>query len=78
MTKFSNAENEDFKKLSRTLEIMLQKSGPKVEANWTTEARTKQQGNQFCDLVASFYYGGEIRLESFTISGFRHKMSIYT
>lgn len=42
MTKFSNADNEDFKKLSRTLELMLQKSGSKVEANWALEARLKQ------------------------------------
>lgn len=42
MTKFSTADNEDFKRLSRTLNLMLQKSKPKVEANWTAEARVKQ------------------------------------
>lgn len=42
MTKFSNADNEDFKKLSCTLGFMIQKSGPKVEANWAFEARMKQ------------------------------------
>ena len=42
MTKFSSADSEDFQKLSRTLEFMLQKSGPKVEANWASEARMKQ------------------------------------
>ncbi|MCJ1265885.1 hypothetical protein MMC22_005767 [Lobaria immixta] len=42
MTKFPNADDEDFKKLSRTLEFMLQKSGPKVEANWASEAHMKQ------------------------------------
>lgn len=50
MTKFSNAENDDFKKMSRTLEFMLQKSTAKVEANWTLEGRIKQ-GNQL-------YYSG--------------------
>lgn len=42
MTKFSNVNSEDFKKVSRTLDFMIQKSGPKVEANWTLEARVKQ------------------------------------
>ncbi|MCJ1425262.1 hypothetical protein MMC29_003150 [Sticta canariensis] len=42
MKKFSSADSEDFQKLSRTLEFMLQKSGPKVEANWASEARMKQ------------------------------------
>lgn len=45
MTKFSNVDDEDFKKLSRALEFMIQKSVSKVEANWTLEARMKQ-GNQ--------------------------------
>lgn len=45
MTKFPNLDDEDFKKLSRTLEFMLQKSGPKVEANWASEAHMKQ-GNR--------------------------------
>lgn len=47
MTKFSNADDEDFKKLSHTLEFMVQKSGLKVETNWTLEANMKQ-GNQLC------------------------------
>ncbi|MCJ1262558.1 hypothetical protein MMC22_002428 [Lobaria immixta] len=42
MTKFSNTDNEDFKKLSCTLELMVQKSSSKVEANWALEARMKQ------------------------------------
>lgn len=42
MTKFSSANNADSQKLSRTLEFMLQKSGPQVEANWASEARMKQ------------------------------------
>lgn len=42
MTKFSNAEDEDFKKLSRILESMFRKSGPKVEGNWDRELCTKQ------------------------------------
>ena len=42
MTKFSTPNNEDFKRLSRTLDLMLQKSEPKVEANWVAEARVKQ------------------------------------
>ena len=50
MTKFSNTDNEDFKKLSCTLELMVQKSSSKVEANWALEARMKQ-GNQL-------YYSG--------------------
>ena len=32
MTKFPNAENEDFKKISRTLDFMIKKSTAKVEA----------------------------------------------
>lgn len=54
MTKFSNADNEDFKKLSRTLKSMLQKSKPKVEANWALEAHMKQ-GNQLCYSGAGLY-----------------------
>ena len=42
MTKFSSADNEDFQKLSRTLEFMLPKSGPKIEANWAAEAQIRQ------------------------------------
>ena len=53
MTKFPNADDEDFKKLSRTLEFMLQKSGPKVEANWASEAHMKQ-GNRLRNSGASF------------------------
>lgn len=51
MTKFSDADNEDFKKLSRTLEFMLQKSENKVETNWALEPRTKQ-GNRLRYYVA--------------------------
>lgn len=54
MTKFPEADNEDFKKLSRTLEFMLQKSGSKVEANWTLEARMRQ-GNQLYYSAAGYY-----------------------
>ncbi|MCJ1267122.1 hypothetical protein MMC22_007007 [Lobaria immixta] len=42
MTKFSNIDNEDFKKVSRTLEFMLEKSGPQVENTWALEARMKK------------------------------------
>ena len=63
MTKFSHSDNEDFVKLSRTLEFMFQKSGPKIEANWTLEARMKK-GNQLYYSSAGYvlpifmFYGG--------------------
>lgn len=47
MTKFSNADDEESKQLSCALELMIHKSGPKVEANWTLEGRMKQ-GHQKC------------------------------
>lgn len=81
MTKFSNADNEDFKKLSHTLEFMLQRSGPKVEANWASEARTIQ-GNQLCYSGAGYrldilvaYGRGFIYIDSVTFDGFRYIMS---
>lgn len=82
MTKFSNADDEDFKKLSRTLESMLQKSGPKVEANWAIEARMKQ-GNQLCYSGAGFESDAEIvfvvlRFILALFAGFRYKMSTCT
>lgn len=64
MTKFSNVNSEDFKRLSRTLNFMVQKSGPKVEANWTLEARVKQ-GNQL-------YYSGaayELKVVIYCLTG---------
>ena len=42
MTKFSNADNEGFKKLSIILESIFLKSGSKVEANWDRELCTKR------------------------------------
>lgn len=42
MTKFPNAENQDFKKMVRTLGSMTQKAGEKVKDNWATEERMKQ------------------------------------
>lgn len=50
MTKFSDADNEDFKKLSRTLESMLQKCENKVDTNWALEPRTKK-GNHLPTLL---------------------------
>lgn len=82
MTKFSNADNEDFKKLSHTLEFMLQRAGPKVEANWTFEARTKQ-GNQLCYSGAGYrldiqvaYGRGSIYIDSVTFDGFRYTIAV--
>lgn len=47
MTKFPDVENEDFKKVTRTLEFMFEKARHKVEANWALETRMKQ-GKQGC------------------------------
>ena len=42
MTKFPNAEDPDFKKLSRVLVSMVQKATFKIEKNWYSEGRMKQ------------------------------------
>lgn len=42
MTKFPNADDENFKKLSRALESMLEKCRSIVGTNWNLDARTKQ------------------------------------
>ncbi len=42
MTKFSNSEDRDFRKLSRVLASMVKKAELKVEGNWSSERRIKQ------------------------------------
>ena len=42
MTKFSNAENADFRKIVRILISMMENAGAKVENNWSVEALTKR------------------------------------
>lgn len=83
MTKFPNADNEDFKKLSRTLDLMIQKSGPKVDANWALEACMKQ-GNQLCYSDAGhrlriviFYCVAQILFDSVNSARLKYEISIY-
>ena len=52
MTKFPDASNDDFKKISGTLRSMAQKAGTRVEDNWSSEALIKQ-GRQFPYLILS-------------------------
>ena len=42
MTKFSNAENADFRKIVRILTSMMENVGAKVESNWSVEALRKR------------------------------------
>lgn len=42
MTRFSNSEDQDFRKLSRMLASMIQKAQAKIESNWQSEGRLKQ------------------------------------
>lgn len=81
MTKFSNADDEESKQLlSRALELMIHKSGPKVEANWTLEGRMKQGNQQCCSAalcrlkIFLFYHGAQICLGFVTTAGFRYKI----
>ena len=42
MTKISSGEDQDFRKLSRALESMIQKANAKIQSNWLSEGRMKQ------------------------------------
>lgn len=42
MTKFPNAENTDFKKITRPVAAMINKAGAKIQSNWECEARKKE------------------------------------
>ena len=56
MTKFSNAENADFRKIVRILTSMIQTSGAKVESNWSVESLRKRG-------ASTFTYAGLLTLE---------------
>ena len=42
MTKFPNAESTEFKKIARTVAVMIDKAGAKIQSNWECEARKKE------------------------------------
>ncbi len=47
MTKFSNAENADFRKIVRILTSMMKNAGAKIESNWSVEALRKRGASTF-------------------------------
>ena len=55
MTKFSNAENADFRKIVRILTSMMQNAGAKVESNWRVEVLRKRGMSTFTHTVYSLW-----------------------
>ena len=47
MTKFSHAENADFRKIVRILTSMIKNAGAKVESNWSVEVLRKRGASMF-------------------------------
>lgn len=53
MTKFSNAENADFRKIVRILTSMMKDACAKVESNWSVEVLRKRGASTFTYIVCS-------------------------
>ena len=60
MTKFSDAENADFRKIVRILTSMIQTSGAKVESNWRVEALRKRGASTFTYAVCQLWNNNDV------------------
>ena len=67
MTKFSNAENADFRKIARILTSMMKNAGAKVESNWSVEALRKRGASTFTYVVSPVCNSYDVLNPSFLI-----------
>ena len=67
MTKFSNIENADFKKIVRILTSMMQNADTKVKSNWSVEALKKRGALTFTYAVSPVYNHYDMLNPSFLI-----------
>ena len=67
MTKFSDTENADFRKIVRILTSMMKNADAEVKNNWSVEALKKRGASMFTYAVSHVYNNYNMLNPSFLI-----------